>query len=140
MQPLIVERIIPEPSDRIWSALTSFDEMKQWYFSLDAFEPVVGFEFRFPGQGHKGEQYMHHCKVLEVVPGRKIAYSWRYENYPGDSVVSFELEPMGDSTKVTVTHSGLETFPHDNADFARSSFEGGWTEIIGNMLPKYLGV
>jgi len=139
MQPLTIERTINAPVDKVWSAITDHSEMKKWYFDIDAFEPVAGFEFSFPGQGHKGAQYIHRCKVLEVIPGRKISYSWRYEDYPGNSIVTFELQPAGDKTIVKLTHTGLETFPAGNPDFARSSFEGGWTEILGNMLPKYLG-
>gem|GEM_PF-3418284 len=31
----------------------------------------------------------------------------------------------------------LETFPQDRADFAWKSFNGGWNEIIGKMLPDF---
>ncbi len=137
-QPLIVEKTLDAPINAVWTALTDLDEMKQWYFDIDAFKPEVGFEFRFTGCGPKGEEYLHLCKVTEAIPGKKIAYSWRYDKYPGNSVVSFELTEDGNKTKLKLTHTGLETFTTENPDFARSSFEAGWNEIIGTMLPKYL--
>ena len=73
-----------------------------------------------------------------MVPEKKLAYSWRYENYPGNSVVTFYLSPEGDKTRLKLTHEGLETFPQDKPDFAKESFAGGWTEIIGKSLPEYL--
>ncbi len=92
----------------------------------------------FRGQGHKGEQYMHQCTVTEVIPQQKLQYSWQYEGRSGYSLVSFELSATGDKTKLRLTHHGLETFPQGNPDFAWESFNGGWNEIIGKMLPEFL--
>jgi len=41
-------------------------------------------------------------------------------------------------TKLKLTHEGLETFPTNNKDFARSSFEGGWTHIIGKSIVEFV--
>jgi hypothetical protein len=37
------------------------------------------------------QDHQHLWKVTDVVPGRKVAYSWKYGGHSGDSVVSFEL-------------------------------------------------
>ena len=75
---------------------------------------------------------------VEVVPLEKLQYSWEYEGYPGYSLVTFHLIGTGSQTKVRLTHHGLETFPQGNDDFAWKSFNGGWNEIIGRMLPEFL--
>lgn len=136
--PVIIEKLINAPVKRVWQAITDKDQMKQWYFDLSDFKPEVGFEFRFPGQGHKGEQYMHVCKITEVVPLKKLQYSWQYVGLEGYSVVTFELFEEADKTRVKLTHTGLETFPKDNTDFARDSFNAGWTELITVLLPKFV--
>lgn len=137
-QPFVLERTLDAPVSKVWSAITDITEMRKWYFDLDGFEPTIGFEFTFRGCGAEGEEYLHLCKVLEVVPGTKISYSWRYDNKPGNSVVTFELAAQGDTTTLRLTHTGLETFDTENPDFAPSSFASGWTEIIGKSLPDYL--
>lgn len=136
--PIEIERVLRAPVKKVWQALTDREQMKQWYFELDAFEPVVGFEFSFPGQGHKGENYMHLCKITEVIPERKLVYSWTYKDQEGSSFVSFELFPEGEHTRLLLTHTGVHTFPAGNADFAKTSFVEGWTMIIGKLLPDYL--
>jgi len=136
--PVVVERTYNVPVEKVWSALTDKDEMKKWYFDLSEFRPELGFEFRFVGQGHKGENYMHVCRITQVVPLKKLAYSWKYENYQGMSEVTFELFSEGNKTRVKVTHTGLDSFPANNPDFARESFNQGWTEILGKMLREYL--
>jgi uncharacterized protein YndB with AHSA1/START domain len=137
-QPFVIDRIYNAPAERVWQAITDNNKMKQWYFDLDAFKPEVGFEFSFSGKGTKGEHYLHLCKITEVVPGKKISYSWKYAKYEGRSLVTFELFAEGEKTKLKLTHSGLETFPENNDDFAKESFAAGWTEIIGNNLKAYV--
>lgn len=134
----IIERTYNAPVEKVWNALTDKDQMKEWYFKLDEFRPEPGFEFSFAGQGHKGEKYIHLCKVLEVVKHKKLSYSWTYKDYPGYSVVTFELFSEGGNTRLVLTHAGLETFIQDNADFARESFAAGWTELIGKLLKQYV--
>lgn len=136
-QPLVVERTLNASVERVWRAITDREQMKQWYFDLSAFKPEVGFEFQFPGQGHEGEKYMHLCKILEVVPQRKLMYSWAYEGHEGMSYLSFELTPLGDQTQLKLTHRGLGSFPN-TADFARASFQAGWNELIGVLLKNFV--
>lgn len=137
-EPIVIEETYNAGVERVWRAITDKDQMKQWYFDLNAFKPEVGFEFKFDGQGQKGEKYVHLCKVTEVIPNKKLQYSWRYENYAGNSLVTFELFEEGEKTRLRLTHEGLETFPQDNSDFARESFNGGWTELIKHLLCQYL--
>ncbi len=137
-EPIIIERVLNAPVEKVWSALTSKEEMDNWYFKIASFKAEVGFIFQFSGTGTNGETYIHHCEIKEVVPMKKISYTWRYEGIPGNSLVEFELSPEGDKTRLKLTHTGLETFVTDNTDFAKSSFVEGWTSIIGKMLPDYL--
>ena len=135
-EPIIVERTFDAPVGRVWTALTDVNEMRQWYFDLKEFKPQVGFEFEFMVE-HEGNSYHHLCRVTEVVPQEKIAYSWRYKGEPGDSLVTIELSPEGERTRLKLTHSGVETFPKTLA-YARKNFEAGWTAIIGTELKQFV--
>ncbi len=136
--PFVIERTYAAPVQKVWEAITDKNKMKQWYFDLSEFRPEVGFEFSFAGQGSKGEKYIHLCKILEVMPLKKISYSWTYKDYPGYSVVTFELFEEGkEQTRLKLTHEGLESFP-GTEDFAPASFQAGWTELIGNLLKNFL--
>lgn len=136
-EPFVIERTMNAPAEKVWKAITDKDQMKQWYFDLAEFKPEVGFEFTFEG-GSEEQKYLHLCKITEVIPGKKLQYSWRYDNYPGNSFVTFELFPEGAATRLKLTHEGLETFPNNNKDFARSSFEAGWTYIIGKSIIEFV--
>jgi len=135
-EPIVIERTFNAPVARVWRALTDVEEIRQWYFDLKEFKPEVGFEFEFVVQ-HEGTSYHHLCRVTEVVPEQKIAYTWRYKGEPGDSLVTIELFDEGKNTRLKLTHSGIETFPKTPA-YARKNFETGWTTLIGSELKQFV--
>jgi uncharacterized protein YndB with AHSA1/START domain len=135
--PFIIERTFNAPIGSVWKAITDKKDMKQWYFDLAEFKPEVGFEFQF--LGGKDVQYLHLCKITEVIPGKKLTYSWRYDGYEGNSYVTFELfEEGAGKTRLKLTHRGLETFPKSNPDLAKENFAKGWTHIVNESLKEFL--
>lgn len=137
-KPFEIERVFPVSASQVWSAITNPDEMKNWYFDIPGFKAEVGFKFEFMGESPDCVQYRHLCEVTEVVNERKLTHSWRYDGYEGNSFVTWELFPESNSTRVKLTHTGLETFPLSNPDFAAKNFAEGWTGIIGKSLTEYL--
>ncbi len=137
-EPFVIERTFTASAARVWKAITDKNEMKQWYFDLKEFKAEVGFEFQFSGGPAPERQYLHLCKITEVVTEKKLTYSWRYDGYSGNSFVTFELFAEGNATRLKLTHAGLDTFPNDEPDFAKHNFVEGWTDIVGRSLKGYL--
>ena len=135
-QPIIMERTYGAPVEKVWQAITDKEQMKQWYFDMPAFEPEVGNEFTFTGE-NEGRIFKHLCKVTEVIPNKKLSYTWRYDGAEGESHLTFELFEEGEETRVKLTHEGLETFPQTK-DFKRENFVEGWTHILGTSLKAFL--
>ena len=136
-QPFVIERTFYAPIATVWKAITDKDAMKQWYFDLAEFKPELGFAFSFTA-GSDQTKYLHLCEISDVIPGKKIAYSWRYDGYEGISYVSFELFAEGDKTRLLLTHEGLESFSISNPDFLKINFEIGWTSILDNKLKQFM--
>lgn len=136
-EPFVIERTFNAPVEKVWKAITDKEQMKQWYFTIAEFKPQVGFEFTFEG-GDDHTKYVHLCKITEVVPLKKLTYSWRYQGLEGMSHVTFELFEEGGATRLKLTHDGLETFPQNDPNFRRESFEGGWLQIIGTSLKDFV--
>ncbi len=135
--PFIIERIYNAPISKVWKAITDKNDMKQWYFDLAEFKPEIGFEFQFYGGKDPANPYRHLCKITELITNKKLTYSWRYDGYPGESFVTFELFEEGNKTRLKLTHSGIETFG-DHPDFAKENFAFGWTSLIGTSLMDFL--
>ena len=137
-QAIIIEKHFDAPVAKVWKALTDKNEMKKWYFDLAEFKAEPGFKFQFYGGPPDGIQYLHLCEITEVIINKKLSYTWRYDGYEGISLVTFELFQVEEKTKLKLTHSGLETFPQGNKDFARNNFVEGWNHIINISLKAYL--
>jgi len=99
------------PSE-VWEYLTNSELMAQWLMPNN-FLPKLGHDFTFnikpiPSFDFDGIIY---CKVLELSPYKKLAYSWK--GGPGDgstnldSVVTWTLHEKDNGTELLVEHSGL---------------------------------
>ena len=136
-ETIVKEVLLNVSTSKVWKAITNTEDMKLWYFDISEFKPTVGFEFRFEG-GKDDKSYLHLCKITEVILGKKLSYSWRYDGYPGNSLVTFELFEEGNRTKLKLTHEGIESFGTENPDLARENFVEGWNQIIGTSIKEYL--
>ena len=135
---VVIERKFDASPETVWKALTEVDQMRKWYFPMiEAFKPEVGFEIQVDVH-FETKNYLHLWKITEVVPGKKIAYSWKYVDHEGDSLVAWELFPEAKGTRLKLTHSGLGSFqPEKFPKFARGNFVQGWT-FFTNSLGEYL--
>ena len=137
-EPIVVEQIFNASANTVWNAITGIDQMRRWYFeNIPSFKPEVGFETQFKVE--TGEiVFTHLWKITEAIPDKMILYNWKYEEYPGNSVVRFELFEENNLTKLRLTHQVLEDFPEDIPEFKRESGVEGWTYFIKKRLKEFL--
>ena len=125
----------PHPKETVWEYLTKPELMEQWLMKND-FQPIVGLDFQFrtnpiPSLDFDGIFY---CKVLEIVPFKKLSYSW--QSGPGDgkitldSVVVWKLQPTDKGTELSLEHSGFAK--KENLNFYNGLMHG-WVEKLNNI-------
>ena len=133
--PLIITKEYKCSVKELWNALTNPEALKDWFFDLKGFELELGNQFEF----YAGE-YLHHCEIKEVFLYHKLAYTWTYPVYDGDSMVTFTINPINDdtSTQLELIHEGIASFPQDDLNFSRNSFEAGWEELLEIALRDYV--
>ena len=107
---LTLERLLPGSIDRVWSYLTESDLRRQW-LAAGTMEMRVGAPVELvwrnnelmdnPGQapeGH-GDEHRRTEQITELDPPYRLSISW------GETGgVTFELEPVGDMVRFTLTH------------------------------------
>lgn len=125
----------PHPPEMVWDYLTKPELMEQWLMKND-FQPIVGLDFQFrtnpiPSLDFDGIFY---CKVLEIVPSKKLSYSWKSGPGEGeitlDSVVIWKLEPTDKGTELFLEHSGFAK--EENLNFY-NGLNHGWVEKFLNI-------
>ncbi|APG59134.1 SRPBCC family protein [Christiangramia salexigens] len=132
-----INRTISAPVQRVWEALTDPEKMKLWYFDVHEFKPETGNKFYFYEPG--SNKYLHQCEIMDFIPKRCISYTWSYPEYTNrNSLVSWNLEPLGEETKLSFSHIDVQNLKDDSEVFSRENFEKGWDEIINKNLVDFV--
>jgi uncharacterized protein YndB with AHSA1/START domain len=122
----------------VWEYLTTAELLAQWLMPND-FQPVLGHEFRFttkplPIFDFDGICY---CRILEIVPFKKLTYSWK--GGPGDgkinldTLVEWNLIEKDNGTELQLLHSGFDETEN------LKIYEGmtdGWLKNMQKMSAK----
>lgn len=136
--PIVVKQSFHVRKEKVWSALTEVEEMRQWFFpNIPEYRAKVGFETKFIVVSGK-HSFPHVWKVLEIIPEQKMVQQWSYEGYSGLCTVALELEEISSGTTLTVTATVLQDFPDDIPEFKRESGVAGWEYFIQQQLKHYL--
>ncbi|MGH2994990.1 MAG: ArsR/SmtB family transcription factor [Gaiellaceae bacterium] len=126
----VFEIYIKTTPERLWEAITDSEMRQQYNFGVGVtsdWTPGSRYEAVHPGAGvaiAEGEN-------LEVEPPRRLVQSftalWSDEvKAEGTSRVTWEIEPVGDSCRLTVTHDQLR-------EGANDELYGGWPMILSGL-------
>jgi uncharacterized protein YndB with AHSA1/START domain len=114
----------------VWAALTDPALIARWWAPGDV-RAVVGHRFEFD-MGKWGKQQ---CEVIEVDPERLLKY--RFATGVLDTVITWQLEPDGAGTHLTLIHEGFNL----DTPLGKAALEGmkpGWPKIL-ERLEEVLG-
>jgi len=126
----VYEIYIRTTPERLWEAIIDPEIREKYHFGTkvhSAWTPGARLEMSHQGaDGLLGEG-----EVLEVDPPRRLVHSfvslWSDEvKSEGASRVTWDIEPVGDSCRLTVTHDQLR-------DSANSQIYGGWPMILSGL-------
>src|SRR5262249_37161707 len=128
----------PHTPEVVWEYLTTSELLAQWLMPND-FQPIVGHDFQFRTRPMEKFDFdgICYCKVLEVVPHKRLSYSWK--GGPGDgkitldSIVVWTLNEKDNGTELSIDHSGFK-----EANFSiYALMDAGWLKNmkeIGELI------
>ncbi len=102
---IVLTRDFPHPAAVVWEVLTDAEELAGWLMPND-FQPVVGHAFTMTTRPRLGFNGIIQCRVLELVPPRRMQWSWCSGAF--DSRLTFELEETSGRTRLTLTQTGFQ--------------------------------
>ena len=134
------DRTLNAPIATVYEALTSKDAIAKWFGPSDdmnvtvhAWDFKVGGGYKVEFRTPEGEKHTCHGNFKEIVPQKKLSYTWSWEEQPPiDTLVSFVIKANGNKTDLQVTHDG---FP---AEDTRDHHEQGWTGSLAR-LTRFVG-
>ncbi len=129
------------PIERVWSAITDFNEFGQWFrVKLDgpfvAGQPSRG-HITYPGYEHVAWQ----AQVVTMDHPRLFSFTWHPYGIDPDvdysketpTLVEFRLEPIATGTRLVVVESGFDKVPAHRREEAFRMNDGGWAEQVKNI-------
>lgn len=124
----------------VWRALTDSELLSAW-LSPNDFRAEVGHRFTFRSEPTPGWDGIVYCEVLEIVPERRIVYSWRGGSHDLagngeqlDTVVTWTLVPtQAGGTRLLLEHSGF-----DGENFAYKAMAHGWRGKIASRMSEVM--
>lgn len=131
---------LQHPPETVWLYLTDSKLLAQWLMPNN-FEPVVGKKFKFQAKpkikfGFDGNIY---CEVLEVIPFKRLSYSWK--GGPGngkislDSIVTWTLREKDKGTELLLEHTGFTGIKNFITYFVMNK---GWLTILKKNVTERL--
>jgi uncharacterized protein YndB with AHSA1/START domain len=116
--------------ERLWEAITDPDIRAKYNFGVRAvsdWTPGARIEMLHPKSGG----LLGEGEVLEMEPPRRLVHTmvalWGEDvKAEGESRVTWEIEPVGDSCRMTVVHDQLR-------DGANDQLYGGWPMILSGL-------
>lgn len=137
-QTVRLQRLLPGPVERIWQYLTDSDLRRTW-LAAGEMQPEAGTGFTLtwrndqltdpPGRKPDGfgPEHSMDSTITGYDPPRRLAFTW----LAGEVV--FELEPVGDKVRLTVTHHGI-------SDRANMLMVGaGWHQHLDTLVSRARG-
>ncbi|MEO1018062.1 MAG: SRPBCC domain-containing protein [Pseudomonadota bacterium] len=129
----IVRRIKAPPS-KVYAALTEPEHIVRWWcpdagLTLNAEADVqAGGRFSIVFRMLNGDEHNPTGVYQEVVPAKKIVFTWEWPGKPEwESLVTFLLEPIDGGTELTLIH---ERLPNEEA---RNRHESGWNGLLDQL-------
>ena len=120
----------PQSPRDVWRALTDRELLSQWLMPTD-FEPRIGHRFTFRTKPAPGFDGIVHCEVLELVPEKRLAISWRGGGI--DTIVSFDIEPAANGTRLHMSQTGFSGL---RGRLVSTLLRRGWDQMLHKRLPQ----
>ena len=134
-----VTRTIHAPADRVWEALTTPELIADYMFGAKVESDwEVGAPIRMTGE-YGGKTYHDKGEIRSFEPERRLSYThWSDLSGAADApenyhVVTYDLEPQGEATRVTLTQSNLDGTIKDSDVKMKAEFEKTWTSVLEGL-------
>lgn len=132
LEPIVLRTHITANTESVWACLVKPSHLVRWMPEQAKIELKVGGEYSFYF-GPDKDSFHSVGKILELIEQKQISHTWRSPGSPGDSKVSYILEPIesGAKTQVTLMHSGFKS--GKDWETERNVLQWGWQHFLHKL-------
>lgn len=129
-----IDRVLPAPPEAVFEAITTPEKFALWMgpegskVTVEEMSLTLGgrlqFRVKLPDDGPEFTLFGFY---EEIEPPRRLVHSWAMEGDEEVSTITFDLEPVGEGTRLQLNHHGL-TRPEDVGQN-----EAGWSHQLDRL-------
>ncbi len=133
---LQIRRSFSASPDKVFQAWTQKEQFGAWFAPSKEFKTIIhdldvrpGGNYRVEMNSPDGKTHIVRGTYREVVPGRKLVFSWSWETEPhfGETEVTLEFFKAEKGTELTLTHRLFPDTP------ARDEHNKGWNACLDRL-------
>ena len=120
--------------DSIFKAFTQPKLLTRWFAPMNMSVPKVDLDLKVGGEccftmkDSDGNEVTTRGRFLEIVPNKKLAFTWGWENsHEPVTTVSVSMRQQDGQTVVILTHEGFRN------EEERNKHAAGWNDILGKL-------
>lgn len=128
-----IDRVLPARPATVWRAITTPELLARWLgpagstCTVRALELTLGGELVLDVTIADGPTFGLCGYYEHIDPPRRLVHSWATRGEDVESTVVWDLEPIGDNTRLTLQHLGL-TLPEEV-----SQNDAGWRHLLDRL-------
>jgi len=127
MKSIRKELIINAPVAKVWAHLIDPARIAGWLMP-NTFDPRPGKAFRMDC----GTEGTIEGVVREIVPLKKLVYSWTSKHLKIETLVTVTLKSEKGKTRLILVHSGWEALPPSEEGLG-APFDQGWDACLKRL-------
>jgi uncharacterized protein YndB with AHSA1/START domain len=124
------------PRETVWRYFEDPDLLAAWLMRNN-FTGRLGERFQLFGRPSSEWDGVLDCRLVELDPPRKIAYTWNANDINGETLVTIELFEEGDGTRIRLMHSNFEHAARDVEAVVRRH-DAGWEDHLRILESQFL--
>jgi len=135
IENLVVTRNIAAPVERVYQAWVNPEKMAVWFKPNERWRSVevvaevaVGKPYHITMTHNDGDVFHLAGEYTDVVPNRKLAFSWQGPGEPESSLVTVEFRSTSAGTEMVLTHERL------TSSGQREQTNLGWNGCLDNLV------
>ncbi len=121
-------RTVRAPASQVYRAFTNAMALREWLCDAATVQPRPGGRIYLAWNSG----YYVSGDYVKLIENQEISFRSRGRDEPGPTAVNVSIQPEGDLTRLTLTHSGL--WDSEKWTRARHEIHWGWEKGLNNLV------
>jgi len=125
---------IEASKEKVWECIVNQEKLRKWWgekkLKMDA---SIGGKIEQPRTKKDGTVAFRRGEVITVVPNHRFSFTWKDDDWDGETLVTFYLLPQDEKTKLYFLHSEWNNLPALTREHHKSVLREEWKDKLASL-------